>query len=708
MLNSFSSDIKEKVRQATDIVDLVRQYVHLVPKGRIYRGLCPWHDDSDPSLQVHPDRQTFRCWVCNIGGDVFDFVMKMEGLTFPEALRSLAEKAGIEIPKMERPNAAKYHRPAVWVPEGDVPAEQVLDGLDISSSEGKRGLYEAAKWASDQCHACLARLEESHPIRRYLSERQITDASIEKFQIGFCPNEPGWLQGKARREPGLLKRLYATGFLGKSKSGGYYEIFSGRLLFPIRDNMGRTVGMGGRVVPGVETFNEKAKYLNTSETPLFSKHRLLYNMDQAKLVFSKKRRVLVMEGYTDTILATQYGFQEAVAVLGTALGVDHVKMLKRFVEKIYLVLDGDEAGQKNMARVLEMFLAEKVDVQLLTLPEGMDPAEYLEANGAEALEDLLQTRTVDAWTYAYNVYTKGLDLSNVHDSEMALEKILTLIASGSGSGDLLSESSFREAKMLQQLAFRFTISETFLRKRLRELREEAKRVGFLRQQNDMRRQREELEKNWVSPPPPKGGKSVELDESEAWSDDPTEVDDFADVRSERISEAAWDDLTLLTGEAFEQAADEIPWERFGKPDAWQKEFLTLLLFRPNLLEAARKRLTPERLNYVPAREVFLRMCELADDGLVPDLRRLLLSFESGRVKSWLVELVDTSVWESEDKTDEEIARILQKLLDDYERFQMNGRKLRNLEAFRASQLDESQKIAMLDQLIRDRRKGLKD
>ena len=739
----FSLDIKEQIRQATNIVDLVGSYVRLQPKGRMYVGLCPWHDDSKPSLQIDPVRQTYRCWVCNLGGDVFSFIQQMEGVTFPEALKILAERAKIELPRNQfRPKkfrvSAQGHgfetTDDTGTPTGS--SDQAAGTPSRTSRPqaiefDKRELQEAAAWAEGVFHEFLGRLDADHPVQQYLQKRCITADDIAKFHLGFSPLDRTFLQNQAKNNQRLLQALELTGFIGRGEKGGYYERFSGRLMFPIHDAQGRSVGIGGRVVPGIDVYNADAKYVNTPETPLFSKHQLLYALDLARLAMQKKQRAIVMEGYTDVIAAHQHGFQEAVAVLGTALGPDHIKILKRYVDTIYLVLDGDAAGQKRTAEVLELFVSAHVDVRILTLPENLDPAEFLEAYGAEALDERLKRDSLDALTHAYNIYTRDLDFQNIHQSETALNKLLQLIASGksSNTSGLLTTESYREEKILQQLAFRFSVSEEFLRRRLREIQAEIRRGETMRER--FAQIRGEISEKKPTPPPPqsgekkleyRGGSDVtsvtpEWDESEMPVEDDMgfPFEDGTDAAPEGsgsgspldtfLSDNALEDPTLLTGEAFEAAADTMDWDRFGKMDAWQREFLTLLFYRPQFLGRARQSLTAERLNYVPAREVFLRMCELDDDGVTPTFDRLLLEFESPKVKSWLVELEAQSVWELDAKSDSELETVLDDMLQNYEQFRIAGRKLQDLGAFRSPKLDEGQKVSMLEQRIREKRQS---
>ncbi len=726
MLYGFSLDVKEQIRQTINIVDLIGEYVQLTPKGRVYVGLCPWHDDSKPSLQVDPERQTFRCWVCADGGDIFSFIMKMENVSFPEALQMLAERAGVELPKMPKHHSRHFDGDYSSVHgflkknnHGETEAE-ASEGADYSTFSGKKTLHEAAKWAELEYHSHFKRLPETHPARVYLSERGISPENVDKFQIGFAPDEWSWLERRAGGKSRLLKDLHTTGYLGYSEERkSYYERFRGRLLFPIHDAQGRSVGIGGRVIPGVATSNESAKYLNTPETPLFSKHRLLYGLDLARSAIQKKKRVLVMEGYTDTIIAHQYGFTESVAVLGTALGLDHIRILSRLANTIYLALDGDEAGQKRAAQVLELFVAEKVDVQILTLPGNSDPAEYLAEFGAENFEELLQNHTNDALTHAFNLYTSGIEFSNIHQSEQALDKLLGLIASGTmhGQDKDFGLLTYREERMLQQLSTSFSISEEFIRRRLKEIRSKAQRTAFMRESWRQRQEEQEKIERRILSADERGVGSESpniavVDESEAYVDDIDATDDnsftleeFIETEIGRFKKAEEEleidyasEPSLLTRELFEEHADKVDWAIFGRMNAWEKEIAEILLEYPHLISAVRERTTPERFLFVPARELFLRMCEIADEEIEPKFERILNSFESESMKSWIVQLEAESVWRYETKTEEDVLLMIDQIMANSNKFYTNSRRPQDLSLFHSASLNRDQKLDLLDQL----------
>lgn len=439
-----SLDAKQRVKDATDIVDLVGSYVQLRRDGRAYKALCPWHDDTRPSLQVNPERQSFKCWVCDIGGDVFSFIMKMEGVPFPEALTMLADKAGIQLGRSRE--------------TGGLPGD-------------KRALLEAMAWAVEQYHQFLICDAEASAARQYLAERSISQETVKKFQLGLAPQAWDWLSQRAAPTAIKVQLLEKVGLVSRRPSGGgYYDRFRGRVLFPIFDTQQRAVGLGGRILPGAEG---GAKYINSPHTPLFSKSNLLYGLDVSREAIRKSGTALVMEGYTDVLLAHQFGITNSVAVLGTALGPQQVQLLRRCADRlrIVLVLDGDEAGRKRASEILELFISQNVDLRVLTLPDELDPCEFLLANGADAFGALVE-RSPDALAHAVQTTTGGVDIQrDVHAASEALEQLVATIAKAPRlRSDTTRDDRLREEKFLERLAFDFRVPEEKLRARMSELR----------------------------------------------------------------------------------------------------------------------------------------------------------------------------------------------------------------------------------------------
>jgi DNA primase len=442
---------KDQVRQAIDIVELVQSYVTVRREGRHYKALCPWHDDSRPSLHINPERQIFRCFVCNIGGDVFSFVMRMEQIEFREALEMLAERAGISLKRQ--------------APAGEI----------ASSGFDKKSLLQAAAWAEKEFYQYLMTAPDAEKANKYLRERGIFSESIRRFHLGYSPEDWDWMLRRARGTPYSPEVLERVGLaIRKSNGPGYYDRFRGRVLFSIRDTQGRPVGIGGRVLPGAK--DDTAKYINSPESPLFSKSSLLYGLDSARDAISKSGEAVVMEGYTDVILARQAGFDNTVAVLGTALGERHVQLLKRFAERVVLVLDGDDAGRKRANEVLPLFLAGQLDLRILTLPDDLDPCDFIARQGAGAFRELL-SEAVDALEHKIRSVTRSIDpAAGTHQANSALEEILATMAQAPRVPATMSSAvALRESQLLERLAREFRVTSENLRRRLGDIRSDRAR-----------------------------------------------------------------------------------------------------------------------------------------------------------------------------------------------------------------------------------------
>ncbi len=445
-------NVKDQVKQATDVVDLIGSEMNLRRQGSMFVGHCPWHDDKKPSFQVNPVKQSWVCYPCDVRGDVFDYVMKREGVDFRQALEILAERAGIAIRQFQK---------------------KIIQG----SPDDKATLYRAMAWAEQEYHQCLLRSESAIPIRQYLAERGITQESIESFRIGFAPLSWSWLVDRARDTGFSPEVLEACGLISANDRGGWFERFRGRLLFPIRDTQERAIALGGRVVPSLYAAGDvpPAKYVNSPETRLFSKSKNLYALNMARGHVQKTsntdKRLTIVEGYTDVVAAWQAGLKNVVAALGVALNEQHIRLIKRFADGITLVLDGDEAGQRTMNTVLDLFVAHDIDLRILSLPEGLDPFDFLMANGGERFQELVD-RAPDAIAHKIMIETRGIDL--VHDSHranQALENILKTLANVPAS--LIAESaakSMRQDQILMRLARQFQLSVDQVRRRLNELR----------------------------------------------------------------------------------------------------------------------------------------------------------------------------------------------------------------------------------------------
>jgi DNA primase len=350
----------DRVRSATDIVELVSQHVTLKHTGANYLGLCPFHQEKTPSFTVSPSKQIFHCFGCGAGGDAVGFMMRQGNYSFPEAVRFLADRAGIELPE----RAEKTFR------------------------DDRERLYqtnlEAAKFYQDRLWNSI----DGKKAVNYLEERGMPPEVAKKFEIGYSP--ASWdalishLKGKGLSAPILEKAGLA---IKKADSAGYYDRFRGRLMFPIRDIKDRVIGFGGRAM----NKDEMPKYLNSPETPLFNKSETLYGINIAKDTIRSKNFTMVVEGYMDAIACHRAGIGNTVATLGTALTFKHLRVLSRFSKNILLVFDSDEAGIKASERTLDHFLGSDMTVKVALLPKGDDPDSLLKREGTKKLKEKLSS-----------------------------------------------------------------------------------------------------------------------------------------------------------------------------------------------------------------------------------------------------------------------------------------------------------------------------
>ncbi len=618
-------DAKEQVRQAVDIVDLVGSYVQLRRQGRNYVGLCPWHDDSRPSLQVNPERQSFKCYVCDYGGDVFSFVMRTEGLEFREALELLAERAGIQL-----------HRPSE--PGGPPPRSD-------AASE-KRTLYRVMAWAEEQFHRCLLESTEAEPGRAYLSDRGISNETIQRFHLGFAPNRWDWLLERARGSEWSTNVLERVGLLRRKElGGGFYDWFRGRVMFSIRDSRSRPVAFGGRVLPQLAD-EHAAKYINSPDTPLFSKSRELYALDVAREKFKNDGGAIVMEGYTDVLMAHQHGIANCVAVLGTAFGERHLQLLHRSnADRITLVLDGDDAGRRRTNEIVDALLAlfekKEVNLQILTLPQGADPCDFIATHGSDSFRALL-AHAADPLEHKFKVVTNGLDtLTDTHRASQAAEQLLATLAQiRPAGGGASSATLLREEQMLSRIAREFHLPEESLRGRLKTLRRSARQT------------------------------------------------------TPRATATSTEDVVYGPTASLALQVADLP--------ASDRLLLELLLSHGSHFARIRSTIDPHQIELDIVRRIYAVWCELTQSNQEPEVPRFVAEFDDAHVKSLLVG-IDT---ELADKPPIEPERMLQDVLAAYER-RATGND-RRIGLATARQSDDSAEQLLADFCAQSKPKHLSD
>lgn len=348
-----SDQLVETIRDRSDLVSLVSEYLTLKKAGQNFTGLCPFHVEKTPSFSVNPSKQFFHCFGCGVGGDVFQFVMKIEGLAFPEALRRLAAKAGVALPEI---SAAEKESPAR------------LEAAQI---------YELNEAAAAYFHRNLLERSEGAFCREYLKGRGITAETIKAFSIGFAlPRRDDLLKqlGKQFSRSLLEKAGLTSRREGAQGEEALFDRFRNRVLFPIRNLQGRVVGFGGRVLD-----DANPKYLNTSETPVFTKGKHLFALDRAK--GAGIHSLIIVEGYFDVIAAHQAGIPNVVGTMGTALTPDHLRLIRRISEKVVLIFDPDEAGARAALRTAPLLIEEGISAKIVSLPPGEDPDLFIRKQG---------------------------------------------------------------------------------------------------------------------------------------------------------------------------------------------------------------------------------------------------------------------------------------------------------------------------------------
>jgi DNA primase len=353
----------EEIKNAADIVDVISDYVLLKRTGQNYSGLCPFHSEKTPSFTVSPSKQIFHCFGCNTGGNVFTFLMKHDGLSFPEAVRELAKRFGVTLPK--RPVSKSLRR----------------------TIDEREQLLMVNRMAMEYYRRMLLETSQGKAARQYIRRRQLSKSIVHNFNLGYAP--PGWnnLLNYLLRKKISAQLIEKSGLIIPRKSKtGFYDRFRDRIMFPISNLHNQVIGFGGRVLD-----DSVPKYLNSPETPVYNKSTSLYGLNRGKEKCRETRSVHIVEGYFDLLALHQHGIENSAATLGTALTKDHIRILKGFAEKVYLVFDADDAGIQASLRGVGIFIKAGVDARVVLLPQGHDPDSYLSKLGVKAFREAAET-----------------------------------------------------------------------------------------------------------------------------------------------------------------------------------------------------------------------------------------------------------------------------------------------------------------------------
>lgn len=455
-MNSYTipEEVIRRIREQADIVEVVSQHLSLKKTGQNYTGLCPFHHEKTASFVVSPARQIFHCFGCGVGGNVYHFLMKTEGLTFPQAVRALGEKVGVRIPTIR-------HSP----PNPEAEREQAQ-------------LYELNQAAAHWYHKNLLERPEAKTAREYLAQRGIQTETIEVFCLGYAP--PSW--------DGLLKKMTEKGWspflLEKAglvsareqqagpdparpaggRQTGFYDRFRDRILFPIWNLSGQAIGFGGRVLD-----EALPKYLNSPETPIYTKGRFLYTMEKARHEIGRSGCVIIVEGYFDAIALHQAGVKNVVATLGTALTPFHLQLIRRFAREVVLIFDPDQAGINATLRTVDLFLGSGMTARVVSLPSGQDPDNFVRAHGSEAfLTAVRQAKKL--MDYALEQFIAQTGTSGIDQKLRVAEQILPLLSK--------MENRMEQSHYLKKLSDELKVKEADLAHELKKFSEKGSRTAM--------------------------------------------------------------------------------------------------------------------------------------------------------------------------------------------------------------------------------------
>ncbi|MBO5141660.1 MAG: DNA primase [Clostridia bacterium] len=403
----YSEEIIDEVKSANDIVDVVSQYVNLKRQGTTYFGPCPFHREKTPSFAVTPDKQIYHCFGCGEGGNVVRFIMRVENISFKEAIEFLAERAKITLPT----------------------TDYKLDGISDEEFKmreyHKNQMYEINKEAG---RFFYNNIEKSNQAKEYITKRKLAIGTVRKFGLGFALDDNGlykFLKDKGFKEEDML----ATGLIGKTDKGYFYDKFKNRLMFPIFDVRGRVVAFGGRALASHEELKAQhiPKYVNSPENLIYTKGRHLYGLNLAKKTSEKMKRILVVEGYMDVISPHQFGTTNVVASLGTALTEAQGKLLRQYAEEVVLSYDSDAAGQKAIARGIEIMQSLGVMVKVLQMEGAKDPDEFVLKYGPERFEKLINN-SLSAVEYKIKMLKQEFNLQDTTDKIKFLNKMAEVLS----------------------------------------------------------------------------------------------------------------------------------------------------------------------------------------------------------------------------------------------------------------------------------------
>ncbi|XVL43512.1 DNA primase [Staphylococcus equorum] len=417
---STINEIKDK----TDILDLVSEYVKLEKRGRNYIGLCPFHDEKTPSFTVSEDKQICHCFGCKKGGNVFQFTQEIKDISFTEAVKELGERVNIEV-------------------ETDQSASGQDDTHQVASEDLQ--MIEMHELMQEYYHYALKKTVEGEAALTYLKERGFTDALIDARKIGYAPKNSHFCHDFLQKKGYDIQLAYEVGLLSRNEENfSYYDRFRDRVMFPLMNAQGRTVGYSGRTYT-----NQEPKYLNSPETPIFQKRRLLYNVDKARKSIRKNDEIILLEGFMDVIKVDQAGIKQVVASMGTQISQEHIAFIKKLTSNVTLMFDGDFAGSEATLKSGQALLEQGFNVFVVQLPKDMDPDEYIGKHGADAFNYYVEHEKKSYILYKVHIHQDEID-----NNDLSYERYLKEITNDIS----LMKSSILRKKILQEVSELFKVS----------------------------------------------------------------------------------------------------------------------------------------------------------------------------------------------------------------------------------------------------------
>ncbi|WP_299087831.1 DNA primase [uncultured Metabacillus sp.] len=437
MGNRIPEELIEKIQRTSDIVDVISEYVQLKKQGRNYFGLCPFHGEKSPSFSVSADKQIFHCFGCGAGGNVFSFLIQHEGYSFIEAAQHLADKANIELPAI--------------APE---------QGRTVSKDAEK--MIEAHELLKKFYHHLLVNTKEGQPALDYLLNRGFTKEIIDSFEIGYALDSWDFISKflvKRGFNPSLMEE--AGLLIKKNNADEYFDRFRNRIMFPITDHHGMTIAFSGRVLG-----DEKPKYLNSPETKVFNKSKLLYNFHRARVHIRKNQQVVLFEGFADVISSTRAGVEHAIATMGTSLTEEQAKIIRRNVSEVILCYDSDSAGIEATMRASKLLKEFGCQIKVAMIPDGLDPDDYIKKQGPEKFKNDVIGASVPLMTFKMNYYRRGKNLHNEGERLQYIDHVILELSK--------LESAVEKEIYLKQLSKEFDLSMEVLKDQLHQKEQQTK------------------------------------------------------------------------------------------------------------------------------------------------------------------------------------------------------------------------------------------